>query len=233
MDDATPERWLPVPGWEGHYEISDLGRVRSLPRIIRHGRVGMRFQPGRIMKPQGGTRKNGRQNYLFVFLCRDGKRHRVNMHIMVARAFLGAPSAGQEVCHGPGGWLDNRLVNLSYGTHAKNQGEDRRRDGTLPYGERGGCVKLTDEIVLECRARMVAGGETYTALAAEFGIGICAMRAAIIGKTWKHLPPYDDPAVIARAQEIRAARAARLPEGAPPLHLVLHRLTLNRTDRAA
>jgi hypothetical protein len=121
-------------------------------------------------------------------LCRDGRRHRFNVHTLVTRAFLGPLPAGHEVCHGPGGALDNRLVNLSYGTHAKNMGEDRWRDA-------GGWARLNHKIVRECRARAAAGAD-ITVLADEFGVGLEAMSRAVSGKTWRHIPMPERPAAM-------------------------------------
>jgi hypothetical protein len=104
----------------------------------------------------------------------------------VAEAFLGPRPDGYQVCHGPAGQLDNRLVNLSYGTRSKNCGADKYRDGTMTIGTRHGLAKLTDEIVRECRAR-VAAGETRVALAREFGISATAMAMAVKGATWRHV----------------------------------------------
>ena len=166
-----PERWLPVPDYEGMYEVSDFGRVRSLPR---------KYAGGRILKQSmsaGG---------LAVGLSRDGKGRTVRVHILVTRAFLGPCPEGQEVCHGPAGRLDNRLVNLSYGTHLKNCGEDMRRDGTIPAGVRNGRAILTDEIVLELRAR-VAAGESCRALAMELGVVDTSVMDAVAGTAWRHV----------------------------------------------
>lgn len=171
---AEPERWLPVVGYEGLYEVSDLGRVRSLPRNGTRGGI-------LTCSTIAG------HPYLRVGLTRNRVVQSPKVHILVARAFLGLPPPGHEVCHGPGGALDNRLVNLSYGTHSKNCGEDMRRDGTALFGMRATNVKLNDEAVRECRAR-AAAGEAVTALACEFGVTPSAMQNAVTGRTWRHLP---------------------------------------------
>jgi NUMOD4 motif/HNH endonuclease len=176
-----PERWLPIADYEGLYEVSDLGRVRSLPR---------RHAGGRVLKPcySGPVAK--------VNLSRDGRNWTFSIHVLVARAFLGPCPDGHEVCHGPAGRRDNRLVNLSYGTRLKNNSEDKRRDGTLPAGVRNGRARLTDEIVRECRRR-AAAGESCRALALEFGVEDTAMLKAVAGTAWRHVAepqlPSPDP----------------------------------------
>ena len=169
---VEPEHWLPVVGYEGLYEVSDLGRVKSLPRS---------GTPGGILKPSINTG----HPYLKVGLTRDCMTRSPKVHILVARAFLGPCREGFEVCHGPGGPQDNRLANLSYGTHVKNMA-DQRRDGTLIAGVRAAGAMLDDEIVRECRVRAGAG-ETSAALAREFGVSRKTMWAVVAGKTWKHV----------------------------------------------
>lgn len=171
QSDISPgclERWLPVVNYEGWYEVSDLGRVRRI-----------RGKDGKILKPiyyEGG--------YCRVHLCREGVRRKWAVHILVARAFIGPCPDGCLTCHGPGGVLDNRLVNLSYGTPAKNNGEDRWRDGTIQAGAACSKAKLTDDAALEIRER-AASGEVATVLALEFGVEAKAIRKLAQGLTWK------------------------------------------------
>jgi NUMOD4 motif/HNH endonuclease len=180
---SEPERWLPVVGWEVLYEVSDLGRVRSLPRLRVTGPYGggRRWTGGNILRP--ALKAVG---YLCVTLCNGAVKRTTTVHSLVAEAFLGPRPDGYQVCHGPAGPLDNRLVNLSYGTRSKNCGEDRYRDGTQTVGTRHGLAKLTDEIVRECRAR-VAAGETRVNLAREFGVNPGTIAAVVNRRTWRHV----------------------------------------------
>lgn len=163
MEDVTPasERWLSVPRWEGLYEVSDLGRVRSLDRTVtmrsRWGGLCERPLRGRILKPALNT-----SGHVHVGLF-DGARSEPNrlIHDLVTEAFLGPRPPGTEVCHGPGGPADNRLVNLSYDTHLANC-EDRTRDGKYHF-------KLTRAVAAEIRARHDAG-ESQKALAAAYNV---------------------------------------------------------------
>lgn len=168
------EVWLPVVGLEGVYQVSDLGRVKSLTRTVDCKDGRRRTFQGQILNPTKGT------YYLEVRLA--GKN--VTVHSLVAKAFLGPRPAGMVVRHGPGGQLDNRLCNLCYGTFAENQA-DRRRDGTSNRGERHGHAKLTEDKVLEAR-RLVAAGPrgTLFALARRWGVNRTALSAAVRGVTW-------------------------------------------------
>lgn len=178
MSDATAEHWLPVVGWEGLYEVSDLGRVRSLPR---RGAKRPRMYGGKILEPYLSD-----QGYRTVALCYGGKQKTQKVHQLVAAAFLGLRPVGMETLHGPEGKLVNTPVNLRYGTSAENTA-DMFRDGTIQMGTSNSSAKLTEDIVLECRRRYAAGGVTSAVLAAEFGLSPRAMRKVISGARWGHV----------------------------------------------
>jgi Bacterial regulatory proteins, gntR family/HNH endonuclease len=150
-----------------------------------------------------------------VGVSRHGVQRTFPVHILVARAFLGPPPAGMVVCHGPGRMLDNRLVNLSYGTQGKNCGADKRRDGTIS-------AKLTEDAVREIRAR-VAAGESRSSLARSFSVSIGAIALSVKGGTWRHVPIVAAPARPPRmtwgaygriARQLESAiKGGELPEG--------------------
>lgn len=79
------ERWLPVAGFEGYYEVSDHGRVRSVDRVVtfKDG-VTKRATRGRLLTLSAW---NGAGNYLSVPLCKGGKTKKYGVHRLVATAF--------------------------------------------------------------------------------------------------------------------------------------------------
>lgn len=181
----SEERWRPVADFDGLYEslyeVSDLGRVRSLDRYTR-GRYGPRLSRGRILRPG----RSGR--YLTVALSpASGPGRSLLVSWLVLRAFVGPRPADHHALHGPGGPLDNRLVNLRWGTRSENLGLDRVRDGTDNRGEKCATVKLTAAIVTEMRLRYNAG-ETQHVLAAQFSVSGPTASNAISGNTWAWLP---------------------------------------------
>lgn len=186
MDDAS-ERWLPVPieGCEGFYEVSDLGRVRSLDHWTQWRGKSWYIKRGLVLK-QGPT-DNG---YLQVtmFARRGGKKVQLSpkVHRLVLEAFVGPCPEGQEARHGPGGQHDNRLVNLCYGTKAENAG-DKLRDGTHVHGTISVNAKLTEDIVRECRRRYAAGDGDTASLAREFGVSQQTVWSVVNRRSWKHV----------------------------------------------
>jgi HNH endonuclease/NUMOD4 motif/Helix-turn-helix domain of resolvase len=154
------ERWLPVVGHEGYYEVSEWGRVRRVAR--GHG-----AKVGRILSPRA------RNGYPSVHL--GGKSHYV--HRLVATAFLG-PSE-HEVDHIDGNRTNNVLPNLRYLTKTDNIRGSRERLGSA-YSPGGG-IKLTDAQVNEAR-RLYLEGMTQLQIAKHFGVSRSGIQSIVSGK---------------------------------------------------
>lgn len=180
--DATPERWRPVRGAEGSYEVSDQGRVRSVDRVVTYSDGRQRFYRGQLLRP--ATEK--RRGYLEVALSVGNQKKTRLVHRLVLEAFVELRPEGQHGRHGPGGIRDNRRVNLCWGSAVENAA-DKERDGTLLCGDSHRGARLTEAVVLECRRRYAAG-ETQTALASEYSVSVSSMSLAVRGITWSHLP---------------------------------------------
>lgn len=123
------ERWLPVVGFEGLYEVSDLGRVRSLGRVDALGRS----YPPLILAQEVKT--NGRHR---VKLCDAGRQERRQVHRLVLEAFVGQCPDGLEACHWNDDPHDNRLSNLRWDTKGANS-RDAVRNGTHGMARKSNC----------------------------------------------------------------------------------------------
>jgi hypothetical protein len=174
------EVWLPVVGYEGLYEVSDWGRVKSLARTCPKSSGGTtRKVPERIlalhMNPHG---------YWQVHLSQEGRPRNFRVHVLVAAAFLGPKPEGLVICHGPGGKQDNRPGNLSYKTQAENMA-DKYRDGTEQTGERHPMAKLTEAQVHHVRRELLnAPRGTAARLARELGVNKACIGSIKRGKSW-------------------------------------------------
>lgn len=113
------ETWKPVPGYEGAYEASDAGRVKSLPRLDSRG-ISVR---GRILSQHSHP-----SGHMKVKLSKPGKQRSASVHRIVALAFLGPQPEGHEVCHNDGDPANNNVNNLRWGTRSENL-RDRTRHG--------------------------------------------------------------------------------------------------------
>lgn len=108
------EQWRPVIGYEGWYEVSDRGRVRSLDRVVTHRNGRQSRWKGKILKPMRDTGGHHR-----VALQRNG-RAVFGIHQLVMRAFGGPQPKGTQVLHWDDDRENNMLTNLRYGTPRDN-----------------------------------------------------------------------------------------------------------------
>lgn len=164
MEDDSFERWLPVIGFEGRYEVSDQGRVRSLARPGRRST--------RILKPRGRGNPYGA-----VLLSAPGLARPVDwlIHLLVLEVFVGPRPEGAQARHLNGDALDNRAVNLAWGTPKENAA-DKRVHGTVSS-------KLTEAQVREIRA----SSASCRSLAAVYGVSHGCINFARTGRNWSHV----------------------------------------------
>jgi hypothetical protein len=110
------EVWLPVVGFEGHYEVSNYGDIRSVDRVVeRSGPTGDLFKPGKAME-QYVTPKG----YCRVQLQAGKNRRHAMVHVLVAEAFLANPDSKPQVNHKDGIKTNNRSENLEWATSSEN-----------------------------------------------------------------------------------------------------------------
>jgi len=173
------EDWRPVVGYEGLYEVSDLGRVRSARRASN-------THPGRILKPNLSP-----SGYLDVQLCRHNRPIHFRVHRLVLAAFVRRPIDREQANHINGVKIDNRPSNLEWLTPSGNK-RHAHRIGLAPppppnlrRGSQCPGAKLTEANVLTIRA--ARGQVTGPELARHFGVSknlICRIQ---LRKVWKHI----------------------------------------------
>ena len=155
------EIWRDIPGYEGRYQVSNMGRVKSLGHVISRrnlltgGRSHVRVAD-RLLKPQPQP-----SGHLYVKIGHKPARH-FRVHRLVALAFLGPCPSGMEVCHNDSDPTNNRVDNLRYDTRSGNRLDMVRK------GNEGRQI-LRVEQVARIRERL-AEGESCRALAAEYGV---------------------------------------------------------------
>lgn len=178
-DFLPAETWRPVFGWEQFYEVSDLGRIRSMIR------VGSRTQPnkkygGYLLRPS--LTPNG---YLVVYLISTSRqRVRRYVHRLVLEAFVGPQPAGKEGAHNNGIRVDCGLLNLRWATRSENH-SDKNSHGTQFRGETAPMAKLTDELVRKIRT--LCGSMSDAKIARNVGVCAETVRNVRLRKTWTHV----------------------------------------------
>lgn len=173
------EQWRPVVGYEGLYEISDHGKVRSLYRegkyMARWGLANMRF-PAKDL-----SISKTRNGYCYVSLSKDGRQRKDLIHRIVMRAFVG--ESGLQVNHKDGIKENNDLRNLEYCT----PGENLRHCIEILGKKRGtgsGSAKFTESDIPKIRADT----RTLKAIAADYGVTLQAIHLVKSRKNWGHIP---------------------------------------------
>lgn len=109
--------WKSVEGWEGFYEVSTKGKVRSLKRKILHKGKSRTIQ-GKVLRPRIHKRYNYRS--ASVLLCKDNKGKETMISRLVAIAFIPNPENKKEVNHKDNNALNNRVQNLEWVSHYEN-----------------------------------------------------------------------------------------------------------------
>ncbi|MFG4006315.1 NUMOD4 domain-containing protein [Pseudomonas aeruginosa] len=119
-------KWLAVPGYEGIYEVGDMGEVRSLARLDSRGSK----RPEKLIKPF----RDGDKGYMAVCLTKGGVSTRFKLHRLVATVWHGAPEHGQQVNHLNGDKKDNAPANLAWCSGAENIQHAYRKLGKKSSG---------------------------------------------------------------------------------------------------
>lgn len=158
MSTGKTEEWRPAVGFEGFYEVSDQGRVRSLPRKACRGQ---------LLKPRW------RGRYLAVVLSTPEQRVEKRVHRLVGEAFLGPKPERLETRHLDDDRSNNTLDNIIYGTSQQNS-DDCTRNGHFRKGlDHQNCF-IPDDLVAEIlalpRGSRSSGQETIGEWADRHGI---------------------------------------------------------------
>ena len=101
------EKWKDIPGYEGLYQASDKGNIRSLPRNTTKGRILKQY-----VSPHNG--------YCYVSVCKENRSTTKRVHVLVAEAFFGMRTGKQQVNHIDGDKTNNATANLEYCTQQEN-----------------------------------------------------------------------------------------------------------------
>ena len=158
------EEWRDVVGFEGIYQVSNFGRIRS----VKTGKIKEQTVQDNDNRPYLGLWKNNKQK-----ICRP--------HKLVMEAFVGIRPQGMECCHNDGNPQNNHLTNLRWDTAKSNQA-DRVRHGTTNRGEQCGTAKLTLEQVRAIRQ----DNRLQRIIAAEYGVRDNTISRIKSGKRWTH-----------------------------------------------
>lgn len=172
------ETWKPIPNYEGLYEVSDNGNLRSYYKPGPTRKDSISNIPNKCVYGKHG---NG---YVVVTLRKFGAVNRIRMHRLVLMAFRGQAPMCHEGAHLNGNKRDNRLSNLAWATKSENKFHDRL-NGVMPLGESHKMSKLRNGDVL--KIRRLSGKLSQQALGKMFGVSQTMVGRVLRNKNWRHL----------------------------------------------
>jgi hypothetical protein len=171
---TTGEKWAPADGYDGLYEVSNLGRVKRSAR-------GSRTYIGKIIKPHDC------HGYKRVCLYKNGLSKNVRVHKIVAVAFIGKCPSGKEINHIDGCKDNNSVSNLEYISRSENELHAIRL-GLLKVtrgSEKGNSI-LSENDVLAIRSALFSGA-TQQAIAEMFGTSRPNISSIANRRSWAWL----------------------------------------------
>lgn len=186
---SEPEIWCPVSGWEGFYEISSLGRVRScerrvlIPATRRRGPIWKHLK-SQIRHPTHGGKHSP---YPRVYLWRGHVGFSKMVHHMVLEAFVGPKPDGAVANHIDGDKQNNRVSNLEWCSRSRNNLHAIETGLVHMRGEEHFAHKYSTEQVRMIR-HMSRDGMSLVAIARHYGMPIGTVHSIVSRKTWKHVP---------------------------------------------
>jgi tRNA U55 pseudouridine synthase TruB len=174
------EVWKDIEGYEGYYQVSNLGRVKSLERVVQGGRWG--FQKEKSILMGQSTDSYG---YKVVGLRKLTRRH-FKVHRLVAIAFIENKDSKDQVNHKNGIKSDNRVENLEWVT-AKENNIHAVKIGLKKgvKGEKNHYSKLKFQEVEEIRM-LIKKGYSYSRIASIYNVSSTCIYSIDIGKSWNH-----------------------------------------------
>ena len=174
------EIWKPVTDFESSYEVSSLGRVRSLDRAVRHCYGGASLRRGRVLTPV-----RDKEGYLTIKLCSEGSYRTVKIHRLVALHFLASGFfPGAEVNHKDLDHTNNTVPNLEWVTRQENSDHAKSHGRHSPITNPSKAKKLTLELVRSLRAEREAG-VSIPKLAEKYAVSWQTVHGIVRGVYWR------------------------------------------------
>lgn len=176
------EEWKDIDGYEGYYQVSNCGRVKSLARKMWNGYVWW-WSPEKILKERVSKGKIG---YSSVCLRKDGVSKTKNIHRLVATAFVETTDCSLYVNHKDENKLNNHYTNLEWVTPSENlnYGENQKRKGDKRFVKVCGThVETGHKIILETLEQTNSLGFNKSAISHV----ICGRHKTHKGYTWQSL----------------------------------------------
>ena len=186
------EEWLPIKGHDFGYEVSNLGRVRSIPHTMANPAGTISGVAGRVLK--GGLSRNRPMVGLSGPVGRSARM----IHSLVAEAFIGPRPEKLVVCHNNGDPKDNCLCNLRYDTQRNNMADSIKHGTATKFDEQGQlksrmrCL-LADDDVQRLLYILATEDLLYSEVADKYGYSLNTVKQIGLGKVYSWVEPPELP----------------------------------------
>lgn len=203
MKSTQAEQWRPIPGYEGHYEVSDHGRVRSLDRKILRKDGRPKSLRGRVLSPY-----RSKSGHLSVVLALNGAQHTFLVHRLVLLTFVGTCPDGMEACHWNDNPEDNRLENLRWAPRRDNN-LDRVRNGIHSMSKKTRCKRGHEFTPENTRVEYRANGKSRRCIQCEKERAKRRQEKERAYRAEHPLPPREEPTHCKRGHEFTGENTYR------------------------
>lgn len=172
------EIWKDIEGYEGYYQVSNMGKVKSLPRFKNFRNLKVRVE-GKVLNPAPRTK-----NYLWVSFRKDHTLKQFSIHRLVAKAFIPNLENKAEVNHIDGNKLNNRMDNLEWMTRVENA---KHAAPVYLRGEKNPKSKFTPDQIEDIRRNYTGKWGEKTRLSEKYNVTLASILNIIKLKSWSHL----------------------------------------------
>ncbi len=189
LEDLKGEIWIPVKDFEGLYEVSNLGRLKSLDFYESFYRKDLGKTIFRLKKEKIKYLKPSKAGYILVKLYKDKIETSIRMHRVVALSFIPNPENKPQVNHINGIKHDNRLVNLEWNTQSENMLHAYEKGLNTPTSQKGfknSNCKLDLESILKIRKHKKKYGSAID-FCLELGISKSTYHDIRAGRKWSEI----------------------------------------------
>ena len=170
---SNEEIWKDIEGYEGYYQVSNQGRVKSLDRVVPHARCGTITKKEKILK-HGNTK-----GYDMVVLCVEHKKKAITDHKLVAEAFICKKENYLQINHIDGNPRNNVVSNLEWCTPYQNTIHALKNKLRK--------TKLSEKDVLEIRYKYNEKNITRKELAQQYSVDYSSIHRIVHNEYWNHI----------------------------------------------
>lgn len=186
----TEEIWKDIPGFEGRYQVSNLGKVKSLDRKTikkdSHGGLCIQQSKGMPLKQFLNGGRKGTKYPFVVLTVSHSIQKSYNVHRLVALVFVDNPEGKLEVNHKDGDKSNNNANNLEWCTRKENVAHSVKSGLFFTMNGVHSNCKVSLETIIQVKKEL-ANGIDRKSIAKKYNLNLDTVKHIFLGKTGKHV----------------------------------------------